>query len=99
MKKILTLAATLVLAACASTDRPAPSTNVAQARAASGTYYCWKDKLDTRGDALVCNWETTVNDACRSYNSVPLMKSAIASGPSEARRCENGQWLVMVQTR
>jgi hypothetical protein len=99
MKKTLTIAAALALAACASVDKPASST-VAQATPASGkALYCWKEKLDAKGDTLTCNWENNVNDACRSYNNSPLSKAQIASGPTDVRRCDNGQWLVMVTTR
>ncbi len=100
MKKTLTLAAALALAACASVDKPTASSG-AQARVAGGTsYYCWKDKLDTRGDSLFCNWETSASDSCRATGHVsPLNKSQIASGPADVRRCDNGQWVVMVTLR
>jgi hypothetical protein len=65
----------------------------------NATYYCWKDTLNTRGDALACNWETNRTDACRLRNTRTLAKDTIASGPVDAGRCDNGQWLVKVTTR
>lgn len=63
------------------------------------TYYCWKDTLGTRADTLVCNWETNRMDACRMRTSSTLARDTIASGPVDAGRCDNGQWLVKVTTR
>jgi len=86
----------VLLAGCAS----APSaTNGAQAQAATGSYYCWKNKLETGGDKLVCNWARSAADACRSIEVVTVNKSAVSSGPKEAGRCTNGEWLVQVTTK
>ncbi len=63
------------------------------------TYYCWKETLGTRSDALVCNWETSRTDACRLRNTSMLARDTIASGPVDAGRCDNGQWLLKVTTR
>ena len=97
MKKTLALTAALALAACAAVDKPAANGATAQASAAA--YYCWKDRLSTEGDALMCNWEANASDACRSSGRTPLSKAAIASGPNDVKRCDNGQWLVKVTTR
>ena len=86
----------LFLWGCASIDT-APSDRGALPGGA--TYYCWKDTLGTRGDALACNWETSKMDACRMRNNSTLARDAIASGPVDAGRCDNGQWLVKVTTR
>jgi hypothetical protein len=97
MKPSPILAAALLLAACASTGRSpaaAPATS-----AAAGTYYCWKDRLASEGDDLVCNWEPSANAACRSDAVVSLSRAAVASGPVDSRRCENGQWLVSATTK
>jgi len=96
MKRSPILAAALLLAACASTGR-SPAT--APTSAAAGTYYCWKDRLASEGDKLVCNWEASADAACRSDGVVSLSRAAIASGPADSRRCENGQWLVSVTTK
>jgi hypothetical protein len=99
MKKLLCIAVVpLVLSACAST--PGDGASVAAARpAAGGTQFCWKEKLATEGDTLVCNWQASSADACKSTNSSALSRASVVSGPIDARRCENGQWLVQVTTR
>jgi hypothetical protein len=94
--KTLAIAAALALAACASTEKAATNGNAPAAKAASGTYYCWKEKLAAHGDALACNWETNAGDACHSLASTTLSRKSVASGPSDVRRCDNGQWLVKV---
>jgi hypothetical protein len=67
---------------------------------AGGTYFCWKERLNTAGDALVCNWESSVGDACRAARlTTPLAKGSVATGPKDAGRCTNGQWLVQVTTK
>jgi hypothetical protein len=97
MKNTLALTVLLALAACAAVDTPA---TIATAASPSATaYYCWKDRLITEGDALLCNWEANARDACYSSGRTPLSKSAIVSGPSEVKRCDNGQWLVKVTTQ
>lgn len=96
MKKLLVLSAALALAACATVDR---ATTVSSAQPAAGTYYCKKDRLHTEGDKLVCAWASNTNDACNAFNIVTIEKGKLASGPTDDRRCENGQWLVRVTTR
>jgi len=97
MKTTLLLAASLLLAACASTETSITGTPRAVASAGSGNaYYCWKEKLDTEGGNLVCNWERTASDACTSTGVMSIAKSSVAKGPDNTRRCENGQWLVVV---
>jgi hypothetical protein len=99
MKKLLVVAAFLIVpvAGCATADG---SKSAARAQTlAAGTYFCWKDKLNPEGDALVCNWEGSVGDACKSGYSSSLAKSAITAGPKDAGRCSNGQWLVEVTTK
>ena len=96
MKKLIVVASALALSACATVER---ATTVSKAQPAAGTYYCKKDRLLTEGDKLVCTWESNTNDACRAFNSVAIEKGKVASGPTDDRRCENGQWLVRVTTR
>jgi hypothetical protein len=98
MKTVLALAGALVLAGCAAAGKPA-STASAAAVDKAGTYYCWKDKLATEGENLLCNWENDRRNACESSYSVPIKRSSVSVGPSDAGRCNNGQWLVMVTTR
>jgi hypothetical protein len=99
MNKLLVAAAFVIvpLAGCATADGARTSTR-AQAMAA-GTYFCWKEKLNPEGDALVCNWEGSTSDACKSSSSSPLARGSIATGPKDAGRCSNGQWLVQVTTK
>ncbi len=85
----------LLVPGCASVDKAAAAAN----GGGSGTYYCWKERLATEGDSLVCNWEKSISDACRSTYSTPLGKGSVASGPEGSSRCENGQWLVKVTTK
>ena len=94
MKTTLALAAALLLSACASVQKSPAAAPGMNASSGASTYYCWKDRLATEGDNLVCNWETNVTAACRSDGVVSLSKASIARGPVDARRCENGQWLV-----
>jgi hypothetical protein len=94
VKGTLVLAATLALAACATADKPA-STHVAAAQS-SGTYFCWRERLVTEGDNLVCNWKADARAACEVMDRIPINRKSIVSGPDNAKRCENGQWLVRV---
>jgi hypothetical protein len=98
MKKLLCITAVpLLLAGCAS---PGNGADAPSARAvASGTQFCWKEKLATQGDDLVCNWQASVSEACNSTHTSVLARASIVSGPGPAKRCENGQWLVQVTTR
>jgi hypothetical protein len=99
MNKLLIVAAFLIvpLAGCATADGAKSGTR-AQTIAA-GTYFCWKDRLNSEGEALVCNWEGSVADACKSSYSTSLAKGSVATGPKDAGRCTNGQWLVQVTTK
>ena len=98
MKKALLLAAPiLLLSACASTNGGSAATRTAAAEGAA--LYCWQNKVVTEAGGLSCNWAKTASDACRSTDFTKVSQGAIASGPTKARRCENGEWLVMVTTR
>ena len=89
----LVLAATCaaLAAGCAST----PTAQVATGSPAGKAYYCWKERLATEGANLVCNWEPSVAEACRSNGTAAVTRSASAA-PQPAGMCNNGQWLVMV---
>jgi hypothetical protein len=100
MNKLLVVAAFAIvpLAGCATADGSGTSAR-AQPMAA-GSYYCWKDRLNTVGDALACNWQSSVGEACRATAfSTTLSKGSVAAGPEDAGRCANGQWLVQVTTK
>lgn len=100
MKKTLALAASLLLAAaCASPGASVDTTPRAVAGGSGGTYYCWKGRLADEGGNLVCNWEASAADACRSTGVVSIARSNVAKGPDNTRRCENGEWLVVVTTK
>ena len=90
----LALAATCaaLAAGCASTAAPTVAANGSAGKAA---YYCWKDRLSTEGANLVCNWEASVAEACRSNGTAAVTRAATAK-PQPAGMCNNGQWLVMV---
>ncbi len=71
----------------------------ADAASSTGAVYCWKSKLYSSGDNLVCNWATTATEACKGNPASELGKSTIATEPTDARRCENGQQLVTVNKK
>jgi hypothetical protein len=99
MNKLLLAAAILILpAAGCATSNGGTAAPRAQAVSAN-SQFCWKEKLDTQGDSLICNWQGSAYEACRSTNSSTLSRSALASGPTDAQRCANGQWLVQVTTK
>ena len=94
----VTAASVLILSACAGM----PGSNGAPAASASagtGTMYCWKRSLEESGGNLVCNWEASTRDACKSIAQVALSKGSVASGPRDAGRCDNGEWLVAVSKK
>lgn len=91
-KTILATACLTLAAACATAPAPAVS---AAGSVSKGTYYCWKERLAAEGDNLVCNWETSVGEACRSTGATTLKRS-VAGEPRPAGMCTNGQWLVAV---
>lgn len=85
------------LAACASIE--SSTGNATGQNAVSPIMFCWKDRLQAEGSDLVCNWAGSAAAACKETFSSKLGKSAIASGPTDAKRCDNGQWLVQVATK
>ena len=92
MKKLLCAAVVPVffLASCAS---------VQTATSGASTFsslYCWKDRLLTEGDNLTCNWAPSTTEACKETTRTNVSKNAIAGRPVDAKRCDNGQWLVHV---
>lgn len=96
MKTMLGLAVIpfVLFAGCASVEK---ASNGAKA-ATGGSHYCWKNKLATEGDNLVCNWADSVADACRSTHSTSMSKGSVGA-PKDAGRCANGEWLVQVTTK
>lgn len=97
MKIALIACAPLVLlAACANVQT---ATADAGGTPASGTMYCWKDKLDVAADKLTCNWSASAREACESTYPSALPKSKMAGEPQKGSRCSNGQWLVQVQVK
>ena len=99
MKIAVALAGALVVSACATSGGKPAATSAASQQVSAGTYYCWRDKLVTDGDTLVCNWEKDRMNACEVAFPVTIKRSAVSVGPSDAGRCNNGQWLVVVTTR
>ena len=91
----LAAASLVALAGCANMQaQPAATTKTASA----GTYYCWQERLNDLGPNLTCNW-APLSDACSAKDLVSLPKSSVAGEPRKTHRCENGQWLVMVNSR
>jgi hypothetical protein len=97
MKIALIACAPLVLlAACANVQS---STAGSGAQPASGTMYCWKDKLEVAGDKVTCNWASSAREACESTYPTTIAKAKLAGDPQKGNRCSNGQWLVSVQVK
>jgi len=99
MNKALILAAPLLVLAAACTSTGGTHAQVAAAAPAGGAQYCKKDRLMTEAGGLTCSWSPTIGDACENNNLTTLGASSVASGPSNAGRCGNGQWLVSVTTK
>ena len=90
MKKLLFLiaASSFVLSTLTS------AAIAADASSSTSAVYCWKSKLYSSGDNLVCNWAATATEACKGNPISELGKSTIATEPTDVRRRENGQQLV-----
>ena len=99
MNKVLALAVAPMFLAAACAGGPSASVASTSAAAPAGAQYCKKDRLATEGDALVCNWSASMAEACASNYSSSVSKGAVRSGPQDASRCANGQWLVSVTTK
>lgn len=95
----VTAASVLMLSACAGAQTSQGNASAATASGGSGTMYCWKRSLEESGGNLMCNWESSTRDACKSIAQTSIAKSGVASAPRDAGRCENGEWLVSVSTR
>lgn len=95
MKKISGIAAALVLLSVCASVHAATDAAVAKSSAPT-TLYCWKDKLYPAGNDFVCNWSDNTKDACRGGPVSNVSKDAIKSEPANVKRCDNGEWLVMV---
>ena len=91
-------AAMAILAGCAGVQTSTNGGSATAAAPATG-YYCAKERLNTVGDRLECNWQPTAEDACRFHNSSALQRSAMTGDPQPGGRCSTGQWLVMVKPR
>lgn len=66
---------------------------------AAGTYYCSQTRLQQNDGALTCNWSETMNAGCHASQARRIATDTVSTGPSRARRCENGEWLVEVTKR
>ncbi len=95
MKKLIAVAVAPVAIFLLSASAQAADAPATQA-AAPAELYCWKDKLYTSGDNLVCNWTEDVKDACRPGLVSNIAKNSIVGEPANAKRCSNGEWLVRV---
>jgi hypothetical protein len=92
---LIVAAPLVILAACAGT----PMAGAQGAAGPMATQYCQRDRLATEGDALVCNWSSSVSAACESTSASSVRKSTVAKGPANAGRCNNGQGVVSVATQ
>jgi len=73
-----------------------PAGDGAQPAQASGAMYCWKDKLQVTNTAFVCNWADSAAEACKGNPTSDISKDSVTAEPGDARRCNNGKWLVQV---
>ena len=96
MRNTLCFAA-VVIAGCAA---PQASTDYSpSATSGASVYYCAKNRLNTNGGLLECNWQPTVDDACGQTKSSVLERASLASDPQPSVRCSSGVWLVKVAPR
>jgi hypothetical protein len=97
---ILAAATSVLLTACGTVQTSNSGAAPRASASASGAMYCWKRNLADAGGNLICNWEASSRDACKSIGNVsPLSKGAVSGAPRDAGRCENGEYLVAVTTR
>ena len=96
MRVPVILAATLSLAAGCATNLP---NAVTAQRSATGTYYCWENKLVDNGSRLVCNWNADPRAACEEEFASYVERSSVNSEPQHAHRCANGHELTVVIAR
>ena len=92
MKKLFLITAASVLFLSAA----GPTVAATDSSPASKSLFCWKSKLYVAGDDLVCNWADSAAEACKGNPTSNVSKVAVANEPTDAKRCENGQWLVQV---
>jgi hypothetical protein len=91
-------AALAILPGCAGMQASTGSSG-ATASSRAAAYYCAKERLNTAGDRLECNWQPSAEEACRFYNSSVLQRSTMNADPQPGGRCSTGQWLVVVTPR
>ena len=93
----IALASFTLLAACATVETSTQSGSAKSSDAS--TMYCWKSRLQTSGDNYSCNWADSTKVACDQSGRTNVSKSAVVGEPTDANRCENGQWLVRVSKK
>ena len=96
MKRLLlTVASAFIsVSACAAAETTAGGAPASGQ--ATTTLYCWKERLHTDGDDLICNWAESTREACEATKRTNISKATITSEPTTVKRCNNGQWLVQV---
>ena len=94
-KPAFAIAAALALGACATMDGGNGNGATARATAASGTQYCWQERLHTEGGKHSCNWAASKREACEGA-TFTTVDAARVSTPRKSSMCSNGQWLVEV---
>lgn len=95
MKKITLVAASSVIFLSAF----GPTIAATDTASTSKSLYCWKSKLYVAGEDLVCNWADSAAEACKGNPTSNISKVVVANEPTNAKRCENGQWLVRVSRK
>jgi hypothetical protein len=87
-----------LLGACATTESNTSQNSAStSASASSGAKFCHKERYYVTRNEMVCNWATSAADACRdNLPSSRIAQTAVTSEPTNASRCDNGQWLIQV---
>ncbi len=93
----IAFASLTLLSACATIETSTQG-GIAKSSDAS-TMYCWKARLQTSADSYSCNWADSAKVACDQSGRTNVSKSAVVGEPTDANRCENGQWLVQISKK
>ncbi len=90
-------AAALVSALSVAPAMAQSSAGQSRAGSANAERYCYRERLNTTGAEISCNWADSAAEACRDNTQTSrLAVSAMTEPPKKSIRCANGEWLVQV---